>query len=268
MAEPAVGAGRAGLRPSPPRALAGRLHQLPEPRVVHGQPVLREGLGGHLVWEPVGVVEPERVLRRDPGRGLGARVRHDLREQALSLFERAAEALLLRGRPAGDRRPLAPELRIGLAHDRRDALAERHQERPVDSEHAALADRPAHDAPEYVAAVLVRRDDAVRHQERHRAAVVGEDPQRRALSRRPGRTRDRTAPRRARRAAGSCRSRRPTGRPGRAPPAGRARGRCRCCASGARRGSPPAPSSYCMKTRFQNSRNRSVSSPGRSSSAP
>ena len=31
---------------------------------------------------------------------------------------------------------------------------------------------------------------------------------------------------------------------------------------------PSAPRSYCMKTRFQNSRKRSVSSPGRSSSEP
>ena len=85
------------------RHLARLLHKLLEALVVHRQALLREQLLRELVGEAVGVVQPERVLRVHP-RGLVAlRALDDLREQALALLERAAEALLLRRRPLLDR---------------------------------------------------------------------------------------------------------------------------------------------------------------------
>ena len=52
------------------------------------------------------------------------------------------------------------------------------QEARRDPDPAALLDRPAHDAAQDVAAVLVGRHDAVGDEERQRPRVVGEDPQR------------------------------------------------------------------------------------------
>ena len=60
----------------------------------------------------------------------------------------------------------------------RTTAGEARQERALDADPAALLDRAAHDAAQHVAAVLVRRHDAVGDQERHPARVVGEDAQR------------------------------------------------------------------------------------------
>ena len=48
------------------RDLARLVHQLLEALVVHRQALLGQQLLGQLVWEAVGVVELERLLRRHP----------------------------------------------------------------------------------------------------------------------------------------------------------------------------------------------------------
>ena len=92
-----VGAGRA-------RDLARLLHELLEALVVDRQPLIRQELLGHLVGEAVGVVQAEGVLRRHPGGLLLLGALDQLGQQPLALRERAPEALLLRARPALDRR--------------------------------------------------------------------------------------------------------------------------------------------------------------------
>ncbi len=165
---------------APPGAggLARAVHQLGEALVVHRQALLGEQLLGQLVGEAVGVVQLEGVLGRDPGGLILLRAGDHVLEQALTLNERTAEVLLLRRRPLEDRVALVVQLLVGPAHDLDHALAQPRQERALDAEHAALLDRAAHDAAQHVAALLVRRHHAVRHQERHAATVVGEDPQR------------------------------------------------------------------------------------------
>ena len=126
------------------------------------------------------VVQLEGVQRRD--RGVGGvgfpRALDDVLEQLRALLEGAAEALLLRARPAHDRVALALELGVGGAHDRDDLLDEARQEAGLDADPAALLDRAAHDPAQDVAAVLVGRHDAVGDEEGQRARVVGEDAQR------------------------------------------------------------------------------------------
>ena len=71
------------------------------------------------------------------------------------------------------------QLGVGGAHQLGDDVRVAPQEARLELERvAALQDRAAHDPPQHVAAVLVRGHHAVGDQERHRAAVVGEDPQR------------------------------------------------------------------------------------------
>ena len=77
-----------------------------------------------------------------------------------------------------DRRPVLAELGVMGAHQLLDALCETRQEAGLDPQRPALLDRAAHHAPQHVAALLVGRHDAVGHEERHAARVVGEDAQR------------------------------------------------------------------------------------------
>ena len=150
------------------------------------------------------------------------------------------------------------ELRIGLAHELDQRRYQPPHQRLGGAQHLGVAHGAAHDAAQDVAAALVRRVDAIGDQEGRGAQVVGDDAMARRL--RPVRV-----------DAGEVRDspddgahqvdvvvRRDTlqdGRDALEPHAGvdrRARQR--------RRGWPGPIWSYCMKTRFQNSRKRSPSS--------
>jgi hypothetical protein len=170
--------GRGGGRLPAARHLAGLLHQLLEALVVHRQALLGEQLPRHLVGEPVGVVQLEGVLGRDPGGLLLLRAPDEVRQEPLALLQCAPEALLLGARPALDGGPLALQLGVGVAHRLDDALVEQRQERILETQHVPLLHGAAHDAAEDVAALLVRGHDAIGHQEGRAAAVVGEDRQR------------------------------------------------------------------------------------------
>jgi hypothetical protein len=103
---------------------------------------------------------------------VGLRPLDQLGEEALALLEGAAEALLLGAGPALDGGPLGLHVGVDVAQDVARTRAHLHEERLVDAEHVALLDRAPHDAPEDVAAVLVRRDHAVGEQSGRRAAVI------------------------------------------------------------------------------------------------
>ena len=123
-------------------------------------------------------MELERLRRADPLVARVPRPRDVLVEDPRALLERLPELLLLAREPHVDRVRLRVQLgvrrRHQLAHDRREAG----EERALDPDPPALQQRPAHHAPQHVAAILVRRHDAVRDEERHPARVVREDPQR------------------------------------------------------------------------------------------
>ncbi len=158
------------------RLVALALHERAEPGRVDRQPLLGGELGRDLDREAERVVELEGVERRDLA--VGPRALDDVVEELRALLERAPEALLLGADPEQDRLALAVQLRICRAHDLDDLLDEPRQEARGDADPPALLDRPAHDAAQDVAAILVGGHDAVGDEERHRARVVGEDPQR------------------------------------------------------------------------------------------
>jgi hypothetical protein len=94
------------------------------------------------------------------------------------LLQGAPEGLLLGAQPGIDRiRPFA-QLGVCATHHLSHALAVATEEARLQLERPALQDRTAHHASEHVSAILVRRHHTVGHEKCHRAAVVGQDPQR------------------------------------------------------------------------------------------
>jgi hypothetical protein len=118
-------------------------------------------------------VEAERVLAGDV-----AVVRRDVLEQAHPTRERLAEPLFLRRQDAVDVGAVRFELRVRLAHLLDHDVAEAIEVRRLESDTLSLLDGAADDPAHHVAAALVRRRHAVRREERHPTAVVGEDPMR------------------------------------------------------------------------------------------
>ena len=119
--------------------------------------MLAGDLDRELDREPVGVVEPERVVGRD----LVARPGDDVVQQLAAGLERAREALLLGGEELGDARLLAAELGMGVAEKLDHPRMEADEERVLEPDPAAEQHRPPDHAPQHVAAALVPRLDPV-----------------------------------------------------------------------------------------------------------
>ena len=98
----------------------------------------------------------------------------DLLEQLHPTRERLREALLLRAQHLADPLAVLGQLVEPLAHLLDDDVADPPE--LVQADRARLLDGPADDPAQHVAAALVRGRDAVGDEERHPAAVVGEDP--------------------------------------------------------------------------------------------
>jgi hypothetical protein len=94
-------------------------------------------------------------------------------------LERLEEPLLLGLQHLGDALFLGLQARVGIAHQRHEVGHQLVEERRLLAQLVAVADAAAHDAALHVAAALVAGDDAVAHQERGGADVVGDDAQRR-----------------------------------------------------------------------------------------
>ena len=98
-----------------------------------------------------------------------------LLEQLRARVERPAELGLLALDRGEDLVAPLDEVRVGVAHDVDDDRRRLGQERLAPPEQPAVADGAAKDPAEDVAAALVRRQDAVGDEERHRPRVVGDD---------------------------------------------------------------------------------------------
>ena len=140
--------------------------------------MLGDELEREIDRESEGVVQEKGVGRGDALGVAPASAVDQLVEPLESLLERPSEALLLRLEPPAHEVAFDEELGILAAHQLRDHVRVTPQEARAQLERAALLDRATHDAPQDVAAVLVGGDHAVGDQERHRAAVVGEQTQR------------------------------------------------------------------------------------------
>ncbi len=142
-------------------------HELAVAVDVHRLAPLLGQLDGEFDGKAVGRRERERVVRRD------RRLIGQLLEALEAARERLLEPLFLGLDLALDRLGLAPQFGIGVAHLLDDDGRQSPDVREPDP--LRLLHRSPDDAAQHVAATLVRRRDAVGHEERHAAAVVGED---------------------------------------------------------------------------------------------
>ena len=146
---------------------------------------LPRDLAGEVDREAERVVQEERVVAGDV-----AAPEHAV-EQLEAARERLAEALLLATHDAEHQLVLLHDLRVRAAHHRDRRVDERGRDQLLGAEQERVTHRAPDDAPQHVAALLVRRHDAVGDEERHRAAVLGEDAQRHVARRSPGTCRTR-----------------------------------------------------------------------------
>ena len=114
--------------------------------------------GGFAGQHPAGTERPRLVL-----------------EDREAARERRAEARLLELESFGDQRLGAHQLGVGLAHLAGQRRNEAPHQRIARPEQLGVAHRAAHDAPQHVAAALVRRQDAVGDEEGRGAQMVGDD---------------------------------------------------------------------------------------------
>ena len=207
-----------------PRAAAVALlgERVLEAGEVDAHAVLGRQLDGQVDREAVRVVEPERdVARAAPGASAGGGPpggrRRAPRRSAGSAPPRAgptpASSVRLNWRSSRSMTPRtssrrSAQVRVGVGHRVDDDLGRLAEERLRAPEQAAVADGAAQDPAQHVAAALVRRQHAVGDEERHRAAVVGDDLVAEALllERRPGRGRGARASGRGSGRTGPCRS--------------------------------------------------------------
>ena len=164
--------------PAAARAVALLRHVRLEARGRDLQALLGQELLRHLEGKPVGVVEAERVLGVDLARPGRLRVRDHAAQKLGAAMKRAGEALLFGGDPAQHRLALGLELRHDLAQDVDRRLGEAAEVWRLETDGSALLDRAAHDAPQDIATVLVRRDDPVGDEVDHAARVVSQDAHR------------------------------------------------------------------------------------------
>jgi hypothetical protein len=187
-----LGAEAAGLA----RAFLLHRHVAIEAGVIDAQAVLARDVRGEVEREAIGVVQTKGDLAGDGrrriegfvarfliGGGLaviGARDQagHGLVEHLHAVGERLLEAAFLLQQHPLDQRPLVDQFGEGLAHLGHQRADQAMEERLAQPELMAVARGPADDAPQDVAAPLVRRQHAVDNQEGAGADVVGDYPQR------------------------------------------------------------------------------------------
>ena len=159
-------------------ALAGllplALHRRVEPGGIDRAALAAQHILGQVERKTVGVVKTERDVARQPlGR---AETGGLVGEQLEAAVEHFLEPRFLVPQGLGDQRLGALELGESaphLRHQGRHELPHQGLSRPHD---VGVPHRPAHDAPQHIAAALVRRQHPVGDQEARRAHMVGDHP--------------------------------------------------------------------------------------------
>src|SRR5574337_697774 len=171
--------GFARARPGASGFRALPLHRRAEAVEVDRKPARTQRVLGQIERKAISVVEAKGRLAGE----------HAARRQRLRLLlqdrkaarERGAKARLLELHALGDQRLGANEFRIGLAHLAGERRDETPHERVPRAEQLGVAHGAAHDAPEHIAAPLVRGQNAVRDQKGRGAQMVRDDAVRGAL---------------------------------------------------------------------------------------
>ena len=149
------------------RDLAVLLHEVREALFIEGEAALARELARQLDREAVRRRELEGVAASDLA------LRGDLLEKTQAARERLVEALLLGAHDLLDVRAVLDQLGERGPHLLGDHVGQSPEVGQPDR--LSLLDGAPDDAAQHVAAPLVRRHDAVADEERHPAAVVGED---------------------------------------------------------------------------------------------
>ena len=151
------------------------LHSVIEAHDVDADPPRPQCVLGQVEREAIGVVELEGSLAIEAV-PLG-KILRGIRKQRQAAVERLPETGFLELQSFGGQRLGANELRIGAAH-----LLNQRRQQPVHqglprTEQLHVAHGAAHDATQYVATALVRRQYPVGDQEGRRPKVVCDDPE-------------------------------------------------------------------------------------------
>ena len=156
------------------RGLALVRHRGLEAVHVHGHAALAGDVRGQVDRKTVGVIQTESVGARDHARGAAGHLVKDPHAGVQGL----GKALLLGQQRAVDQLALGDQFRVGLAHRLDQRRQHGVEERLLLAQHPAVAQGPADDPAQHIAAALVGRQDAIDDQEAAGADVVGDDPQR------------------------------------------------------------------------------------------
>ena len=122
-------------------------------------------------------MEREGLVPREEGSAVAAHLRGRHVEDLRPRLERLEECRLLLHGNGADAARLVIELGVLRSHrrdGRRHELADRWV---LAAEDAHVADDPAHEAAQDIAASLIARDDAITDEEGTRARVIGDDAQ-------------------------------------------------------------------------------------------
>ena len=152
-------------------------HRRLEAREVEVHASLTADIGSQVHGETEGVVELEHGLAVEQ---FFARSERAL-QHAHAVLERLGEALLFLLEHVGDAPRGAAQLRVSIAHRLVQVRHQPVEERFFLTELVAVANGPADDPAQHVAAAFVARDHAVHDQEAAGADVVRDDVERRIL---------------------------------------------------------------------------------------
>ena len=169
----------ARARPRRARLLALLLHGVGERRDIDADAARPQRVLGEVERKAVGVVQRERGHAVEHVAFLERLAR--LVEDRQATLERAAEAGFFELQRLGDHRVGAIQFRKGQSHLAHQHRHEAPHQRVFGAEQFGVAHAAAHDAAQYIAATLVRRQHTFGDQERRRAQMVGDDAMRRLL---------------------------------------------------------------------------------------
>ena len=150
-------------------------HRRIEARGVDVDAALPGDLLRELEREAERVVQAERDVATQDLRL--AQLRDLLVEDREAVAHGLAEVLLLAHHDARDEVTVALELGIGVDHHADRLIDHRRHHELLAAEQERVAHRAADDPPEHVAAVFVRRKDAVVHEDHARPSVLRHDPE-------------------------------------------------------------------------------------------
>ena len=132
---------------------------------------------GEVERKAVRVVELERRFAVEASAALAGRLQRRVQD-GHAVLERFEKAFLFLPQGGGHARRGLGELGVGSAHLGDEIRHQTVEEGLAHAQLVAMAHGPANDAPQHIAAAFVAGNDAVGHQERAGADMVGEHAQR------------------------------------------------------------------------------------------